>query len=70
LRAVFELGDGLPEGALKYVSRQEGDTFEEWLFDIANDPGEQDELLPARAVDATRLKAMLAAWEQEVKPVR
>jgi N-acetylgalactosamine-6-sulfatase len=58
------------DGPLKYVSRQEGDTFEEWLFDVALDPGEQHDLLPSRAADATRLKAKLAAWEEEVKPVR
>ncbi len=58
------------EGGLKYVSRQDGDAIEEWLFDIERDSAEENNLLSARAGDATRLKARLAAWEVEVRPTR
>jgi N-acetylgalactosamine-6-sulfatase len=58
-----------PEG-LKYVSKQDGDEFEEHLFDVAHDPGETKDLLASRPDDAKRLKQELADWEAEVKPKR
>jgi N-acetylgalactosamine-6-sulfatase len=58
------------EGALKFVSETRGATVEEFLFDLAADDAERNNLLTARPNDAARLKARLAAWESEVKPVR
>ena len=40
------------------------------VFLLAADGAERINLLSARPEDATRLKAKLAAWESEVKPVR
>lgn len=57
-------------GDLKYVSRQNGDAVEEWLFDIGRDPEEKDNLLAGRAADVARLKSKLSAWEKEVQPTR
>lgn len=57
-------------GDLKYVSRQNGDAVEEWLFDIGRDPAETTNLLAERAADVARLKTKLAAWEKEVQPRR
>jgi len=56
-----------PDG-LKYVSKQDGDEFEEHLYDVAHDPGETKDLLASRRDDAKRLKQELAEWEQDVKP--
>jgi N-acetylgalactosamine-6-sulfatase len=58
------------DGSLKYVVRRNKDRAEEYLFDLARDPGEKDDLLAKRADDATRLKNLLAAWERDVRPAR
>jgi len=57
-------------GNLKYLSKTEGDAREEWFFDLAADPGETRDLLANRPDDARRLKALLAAWEREVRHTR
>jgi N-acetylgalactosamine-6-sulfatase len=56
------------DGSLKYVSRQDGGQLQEYLFDLAADPGEKDDLLARRPDDVKRLKDLLAAWEREVRP--
>lgn len=61
---------GVRDGALKYVSQQDGAKVEEWLFDLTRDGGEQHSLIAERPTDAARLRTKLAAWEIEVKPVR
>ena len=43
---------------------------EEFLFDLAADGAEQNNLLTVRPDEAHRLKAQLAAWEGEMKPER
>jgi N-acetylgalactosamine-6-sulfatase len=58
------------EGALKYVSHANGPRVEEFLFDLAHDSGEQNNLLTERVSDAVRLKQKLAAWESDVRPQR
>jgi len=58
------------DGSLKYVSLQNGAKREEYLFDLAGDPGETNDLLAARGGDAVRLKGLLDAWEREVRPRR
>ncbi len=55
---------------LKYVSRADAGKFEEWLFDLALDEGEQANLIKSRAKDAQRLKQLLANWEKDVQPLR
>ena len=54
-------------GRLKYLSKQDGAQLQEWLFDLAADPAEQTDLLAARPADAARLRALLRAWEGEVR---
>jgi N-acetylgalactosamine-6-sulfatase len=56
------------DGALKYVLRLEGDQYEEFLFNLDEDPGESNNLFAARPHDARRLKQLLAAWEQTMQP--
>lgn len=59
-------------GDLKYVKKTEGGKTEEWLFDLAEDPGEKDNRLGSAAGKAAAavLIKKLRQWEGEVKPVR
>ena len=57
------------EGNLKYVRKTEGQT-EAWLYDVSKDLGEKNDLLTKQPKDAARLKALLAKWEKDVRPVR
>lgn len=58
------------ENNLKYVSRQEGAKFEEWLFDIEADRGELHDLLAQHPTETAHLKKLLADWEVAVRPTR
>jgi arylsulfatase A-like enzyme len=58
------------DGALKYVSSQNGKTLEEHLFDLEKDMGEKDDLLARRPEEVARLQRLLASWEKEVQPRR
>ena len=58
------------DGQMKYVSRQDGDVLQEWLFDLAADPAEKNDLLAARPDEATRLKGLLTRWENDVRASR
>lgn len=60
------------DGAMKYVTYQEGTSLQEWLFDVEKDPGESHDLLGNQkyADTATSLKQQLEAWEQDVRPTR
>ncbi|HUT34383.1 MAG TPA: sulfatase-like hydrolase/transferase [Planctomycetota bacterium] len=55
------------DGSLKYLSRQDGEKLEEWLFDLEADPAEKNDLLAARPGDARRLKGLLGDWEKQVQ---
>lgn len=57
------------EGNLKYVRKTEGQ-IEAWLYDVSKDLGEKNDLLTKQPNDAARLKALLAKWEKDVRPVR
>jgi arylsulfatase A-like enzyme len=58
------------DGTLKYVARDDGGKAEEFLFDLARDPVEKENLLNRRPQDVLRLKRLLAAWEEDVQPSR
>jgi len=58
------------DGDLKYVHKNEAAVAEEWLFDLSDDLGEQNNLLQDRAVDAERLRGLLSQWEKDVQPMR
>ena len=51
----------------KYVWRKDGEKLDEYLFDLAVDPGEAKNLLTSQPAHTDRLKAALAKWEQEMK---
>ncbi len=55
-------------GKLKWIAKHDaGSPAEEWLFDLKSDPGGKEGVKAQRSADVTRLKALLAEWEQEVK---
>ncbi len=56
-------------GDLKYVRKVEGETSE-WLFDLASDIAEKNDLSGSRPGDARRLKKLLADWEKDVQALR
>lgn len=58
------------DGALKYISRTDGDRTEEYVFDLVADPQEQQNLLSDRGVDAERLRRLVAKWEEDVRHSR
>ncbi len=57
------------DGDLKYVRKTEGKT-DEWLYDLADDIGEEKDLSQSRPKEVIRLKKLIANWEKRVKPVR
>jgi N-acetylgalactosamine-6-sulfatase len=58
------------DGALKYVSHEDGQRLEEHLFDLDKDMGETNDLLASRPQEAARLRRLLASWEDQVRPRR
>ena len=56
-------------GDLKYVRKVEGETSE-WLFDLAGDIAEKNDLSSSRPGDLRRLKKLLADWEKDVEDLR
>jgi len=56
-------------GDLKYVRKVEGETSE-WLFDLASDIAEKNDLSGSRPTEAKRLKRLLADWEKDVEALR
>jgi hypothetical protein len=61
---------GVREGDWKLVVRQQGSERTQWLFDLAKDIGEKNDLQASRPADFQRLQVLLAKWEEEVKPSR
>jgi len=58
------------DGAMKYIALQNGDTLEEYLFDLDADPAEKSSLLVTRRETADRLRQLLSRWETRVAPDR
>ena len=56
-------------GDLKYVRKVEGETSE-WLFDLASDIAEKNDLGRSRPQELKRLKKLLADWEKDVEALR
>ena len=56
-------------GDLKYVRKVEGETSE-WLFNLAGDIAEKNDLSNSRPGDFRRLKKLLADWEKDVEDLR
>jgi len=58
------------DGDMKYIWQTDGKKSEEYLFDLKSDVGESRDLLEKRPRETRRLKALLAAWEKEVRHAR
>ncbi len=58
------------DGDVKYVRQRDGRQISEWLFNLANDVGEQIDTISTNAPAARRLTQLLDNWEQDVKATR
>jgi len=58
------------QGDIKYIMLKNENNTEEYLFDLGNDLSEKINLAESRPDQVTKLKALLDAWEEEVKPSR
>jgi arylsulfatase A-like enzyme len=58
------------DGNMKYIRNDNGNEIHEYVFDLAADPAETKNLKDARPGEFKRLKKLLDAWEEEVKPER
>lgn len=58
------------DGSLKYIRLQEGNDVKEYLFDLEQDPAEENNLFSERKEDVRKLKILLDNWEEEVKHSR
>jgi arylsulfatase A-like enzyme len=61
---------GVRAGDWKLVSKQDGSQRQDWLFDLAKDRAEKNDLAASHPADMQRLHEMLGKWEDEVKPTR
>ncbi len=57
-------------GDAKYVRKTEGEVTSEWLFDLSEDEGEEEDLMERNKEIADELKKMLAEWELGVRAKR
>lgn len=58
-------------GDLKWIGREDRSSgTEEWLFDLAADPGEKTDLKLDDAASVAQLKTLVKDWEEEVKSER
>ena len=55
------------DGSMKYIHLRDGEKATEYLFDLAEDPAEKNNLLTKRPDETRRLKALLADWEKKVQ---
>ncbi|MCA9083893.1 MAG: sulfatase-like hydrolase/transferase [Planctomycetaceae bacterium] len=58
------------EGQLKLVSLQDGQSKQEWLFDLSTDPGETQNLAADMPDRRQHLQRLLSDWEKNVQPQR
>lgn len=58
------------DGAWKYVHSRDGAKEEDFVFDLASDPEEKNNLASTTSAPTDRLKALFAEWETMVRPVR
>ena len=61
------LWKGVRQGSLKYVGQKKGESYREYLFDLARDPAERSDLKERRPDAFRKLKALYDAWETEVR---
>ncbi len=58
------------DGKMKFVRKVEEGKTQEWLFDLACDIGEQNDLLEENKDTVDHMKQLLAKWESKVESTR
>lgn len=58
------------DGDLKLVEKREADVTQRWLYDLADDIDESDDLAESRPADFARLRGLVRDWEADVKADR
>ena len=58
------------DGDMKYISDERGEKTTEYLFDLADDPEEKNNLAESRTGVVSNMRALIRAWEREVKADR
>ncbi len=61
------LWKGVRQGPLKYVSQKRGGQINEYLFDLAADIAEKNNLKDERPEEFQQLKRLFDAWEEKVR---
>jgi len=61
------LWKGVREGTLKYIGQKRGESYREYLFDLATDTAEKNNLKETRPRDFKRLKNLYDAWEEKTR---
>ncbi len=61
---------GVRDGTLKYVAQRNGNSQREYLFDLASDPAEGNDLKEAQPEEFARLKRLFDAWEAKTRANR
>jgi hypothetical protein len=51
---------------MKYVQKNEGSNSEAWMFNLASDVGETNDLFSKNPAEAKRLRGLLKVWEAAV----
>ncbi len=57
-------------GTYKYIREVDGSESKEYLFELASDPGETNNMVESMPEKHNQLKQLLANWEAKVKPER
>ena len=55
---------------MKVVRKVEADKKQEWMYDLANDIGEEVDLAASNPLDFARLQRLVGEWENRVKADR
>lgn len=58
------------DGDLKYIQQARGANVDEYLFDLSNDLGEQNDLADERPAELERLRGLYNAWESKTRANR
>jgi arylsulfatase A-like enzyme len=58
---------GARQGTLKFIGQQDGDTYREYLFDLATDIAEKTDLKSSRPTDFNRLRTLYHQWEERTR---
>ncbi len=60
----------LRDNTMKYICNIEGEEINEYVFDLANDIAEKNNLAETNKRELNRLRKLMTTWEADVKPER